>query len=48
MTNWGEIGGWAGAILALASAVGYAFAHDLRRALYYLFAFGIGVVVIWR
>lgn len=46
--NYGEVGGWAGALLALASAIGYAFAHDMRRSLYYFFAFCIGVVVVWR
>ena len=46
--NWGEVSAWAGAALCLASAIGYAAAHDLRRALYYLFAFAITVTVIWR
>ena len=46
--NWGEIGAWAGAGLCVVSAVGYAVAHDYRRALYYAFACAITVVVIWR
>ena len=36
--NWGEIGAWAGAGLCIVSAIGYAVAHDYRRALYYAFA----------
>jgi hypothetical protein len=46
--NWGQVGAWAGASLCIFSSIGYAFAGDLRRALYYLFAFAITVVVIWR
>jgi len=46
--NWGEIMAWAGALLCFGSAIGYAVAHDYRRALYYTFAFAITVVVIWR
>ena len=44
--NWGEVGAWAGAGLCIASAVGYAFAHDYRRALYYAFAFAITLTVV--
>jgi hypothetical protein len=46
--NWGQVGAWAGAFLSLGSAVGYTAAHDYRKALYFAFAFGITVVVIWR
>ena len=46
--NWGDAGAWAGAILALASAIGYAIAHDWRRALYFFFAACITLVVIWK
>jgi hypothetical protein len=46
--NWGNVGAWAGAFLSLGSAVGYLIAKDYRRALYFLFAFGITLVVIWR
>lgn len=46
--NWGVVGGWAGALLSLASAVGYAFQRDWRNALYFGFACAITVVVIWR
>ena len=46
--NWGDISAWAGALLSLSSAIGYAFAHDWRKALYFGFAFAITVTVIWR
>jgi hypothetical protein len=46
--NWGELGGWAGAALCVLSSIGYACAGDIRRCLYYLFAFAITLVVIWR
>ena len=46
--NWGVVGGWAGALLSLGSAIGYAFQRDWRHALYFAFAFAITVVVIWR
>lgn len=46
--NWGVVGGWAGAVLSLISAIGYAYAKDWRHALYFFFAFCITVCVIWR
>lgn len=46
--NWGTVIAWGGAFWSLAAAVGYAFAKDWRHALYFLFAFCITVVVIWR
>ena len=46
--NWGQLGAWAGAFLSLFSAIGYAFQRDWRHALYFAFAFGITVVVIWK
>lgn len=46
--NWGQISAWTGAWLSLASAIGYAAAHDYRKALYFALAFAITVVVIWR
>ena len=30
--NWGDVGAWAGAMLSLGSAIGYAVAHDYRKA----------------
>ena len=45
--NWGQIGGWAGALFALGTSVGYAYARDYRRALYFFFAFCITCCVIW-
>ena len=46
--NWGNIGAWAGIALSAVSAIGYAFAGDIRRALYFFFAVCITAVVIWR
>jgi hypothetical protein len=46
--NWGYTFGWAGALLALATSIGYAFQRDWRQCIYFLFAFGITVTVIWR
>jgi hypothetical protein len=46
--NWGNVVAWAGAFLSLGSAIGYAFAKDYRRALYFAFAFAITITVIWR
>lgn len=45
--NWGQIGGWAGALFALGTSVGYAYARDYRRALYFFFAFCITLTVVW-
>jgi hypothetical protein len=45
--NWGTIIGWAGAVQCLAAAIGYGFAKDTRRMLYYVCAGLITVVVIW-
>ena len=39
---------WAGAGLALTSAIGYAFAKDWRRALYFFFGACITVVAMWK
>ncbi len=45
--NWGTVIGWAGFGQCLAAAIGYGFARDLRRVLYYVFAAAITAVVIW-
>jgi hypothetical protein len=45
--NWGDAGAWAGAFLSLGSAIGYAAAHDWRRALYFFFACAITVTIAW-
>ena len=45
--NWGTFFGWAGAILALTTSVGYLFHRDYRKALYFFFAFCITVVQVW-
>jgi hypothetical protein len=46
--NWGQVIAWAGALLSLGAAIGYAVAKDWRHALYFFFAFCITVCVIWR
>jgi hypothetical protein len=46
--NWGYVLGWAGVVQCGLACIGYAFAKDVRHALYYLFAGAITVVVIWR
>lgn len=46
--NWGSVGGYAGAVLAAFSAIGYAFAGDTRRALYFSFACAITLTMVWR
>jgi TPP-dependent 2-oxoacid decarboxylase len=46
--NWGEISAWGIIGLSFASAVGYAVAHDWRRALYFLFATCITLTVAWK
>lgn len=46
--NYGTVGGWAGAVLALATSVGYLFHKDYRQALYFFFAFCITLTIIWR
>ena len=45
--NWGNVGAWAGAGLALFSSIGYGFAGDIRRTLYFFFAFAITVTIAW-
>lgn len=45
--NWGLIIGWFGVVQCIACSVGFAFARDWRRALYYLFACAITLTVIW-
>jgi hypothetical protein len=46
--NWGEIASWGGIIFGLSSAIGYAVAHDYRRALYFTFGVCITLCVIWK
>lgn len=46
--NWGVVIGWSGVIQSAGAAIGYAFAKDFRHALYFAFAAGITVCVIWR
>jgi hypothetical protein len=45
--NWGTIIGWTGALQCIGAAIGYACVRDWRRSLYYIFAFGITVDIIW-
>jgi hypothetical protein len=44
--NWGIIIAWAGIILSVGSAIGYACVKDWRHALYFAFAAGITTCVI--
>jgi hypothetical protein len=46
--NWGDIGAWAGIALGVISAIGYAFAHDYRRALYFFFGVCITLCVVYK
>ena len=46
--NWGAIFAWAGIALSLGASIGYAFAHDWRRSLYYLFAALVTITVVWK
>jgi hypothetical protein len=46
--NWGNVASWGGVMFGLASAIGYAFAQDWRRAIYFALAAAITVTVIWR
>ena len=46
--NWGNFVGWGGAIFSLGAAIGYAFAKDVRHALYFFFAFCITATVVWK
>lgn len=46
--NWGNVIGWMGVVQCVGAAIGYAFAKDIRHALYYVFAAAITVTVIWR
>lgn len=46
--NWGQIVAWSGVILSVGAAIGYAFAKDIRHALYFGFAAAITICVIWR
>jgi len=46
--NWGTRLAWAGIILSLGAAIGYAIVKDYRRALYYFFAACITATVAWQ
>lgn len=46
--NWGFVGGWAGALLALGTSFGYLAMKDYRKALYFFFAFCINLTIVWR
>ena len=45
--NWGAVIGWTGVVQCIGACIGYACAHDTRRAMYYLFAAAITLVVIY-
>jgi hypothetical protein len=44
--NFGQISGWTMTLMCIATAIGYAFARDWRRTLYFLFAAAINATVI--
>lgn len=46
--NWGNVASWGGVLFSLASAVGFAYAQDWRKAAYFALAALITIVVIWR
>jgi type IV secretory pathway VirB2 component (pilin) len=46
--NWGNVAAYGGIAFGLATAIGYAFAHDWRRALYFFFGVCITLCVIWK
>jgi hypothetical protein len=46
--NWGDIIAWSGIALSIGAAIGYAFAKDIRHALYFTFGAAITITVIWR
>lgn len=46
--NWGTFGGWAGAVLAGVTSIGYFIAGDIRRGLYFLFACAITLTIVWK
>jgi len=46
--NWGQIIAWAGILLSIGAAIGYAFARDWRHFLYFTFAAAITICVVWR
>ena len=46
--NWGNVGAWAGIVLSAISSVGYFFAGDVRRGLYFFFAVCITTCIVWK
>lgn len=46
--NYGTIGAWLGIALGVISAIGYAFAHDWRRSIYFLLGAAISTTVAWK
>lgn len=46
--NWGLVASWGGVFFSFASAVGFAFAQDWRKATYFALAAAITIVVIWK
>lgn len=45
--NWGNVASWGGIVFGICSAIGYAFAQDWRRMLYFFFAFCITMTICW-
>jgi hypothetical protein len=46
--NLGQIGAYLGILLGLISSVGYAFAGDARRSLYFFLGACITLCVTWK
>jgi hypothetical protein len=46
--NLGTVAGWGGAGFSALTSIGYFIAGDIRRGLYFAFAFAITLTVIWR
>lgn len=44
----GPILAWCMALMSAGASIGYFYAGDIRRALYWLFALGITAVVTWE
>lgn len=45
--NWGKVLAWSGVIQSAGAAIGFAYAKDPRRALYFLFAAAITATQAW-
>jgi hypothetical protein len=46
--NWGAFFSWSGIALSALASIGYLFAGDVRRALYFACAAAITLTVVWK